>query len=410
VIRETKDEANTMTTDFDSADAPAPDKEPLIIKGSWEDLLQQAQQLMSQQNDEAIPRFEKIVQRLRKLPEAQRKANNERLQTILFQAIYQLQGYCCMRERYDEAIALLSDFASLVEESAVNAVRYQQIQVLLLAERTEEAVSRLRAIATAPEADISDWGALLIQSIRLGKLAEAAQTIDEATAWVAAQEADDALDDEERPEYHSYLADMRADLALAQGQWEEAEVFFQQAMAQNPLYQQNVHLHYTRLLRYDQPERALPYLQRDQQHPIRAGFWQGVALYRLGRREEAERQWQKVTKIDVQNNAEQSFSELVLAHYYLGDKERVGLSAVLQMLQESRRYDWQALFLVGLGWAIRGRADNAEANFQVAINQRRMAAQGKLLPRLAWGHCLDLLDAEMQERFAKYFETTGALL
>lgn len=399
-----------MTTDFDNAEAPAPDREPIIIKGSWEDLLQQAQQLMAQQNDEAIPLFEKIVQRLRKLPEAQRKANNERLQNILFQAIYQLQAYFTMRERYDEALAVLTDFESLVEESAVNAVRYQQIQVLLVAERLEEAVSRLHAIATAPEADISDWGALLIQYIRMGKLAEAAQTIEEATVWVAAQEQDDDLDDEEKPEYHSYLADMRSDLAMAQGQWEEAEAFFQQAMAQNPLYKQNIHLHYTRLLRYDQPERALPYLQRDQQHPIRAGFWHGVALYRLGRKDEAERQWQKTTKIDVQNNPEQSFSEMVLTHYYLGDKERVGLSAVLQMLQESRRYDWQALFLVGLGWAIRGRLDNAEANFQVAINQRRMAAQGKLLPRMAWSHCVDLLDAEGQERVAKYFVTEGALL
>ncbi|MCE7987646.1 MAG: hypothetical protein DYG89_41305 [Caldilinea sp. CFX5] len=399
-----------MTTDFDSTEAPAPDREPIIIKGSWEDLLQQAQQLVAQQNDEAIPLFEKIVQRLRKLPEAQRQANNERLQNILFQAIYQLQAYLTMRERYDEALAILSDFESLVEESSVSAVRYQQIQVLSMAERVEEAVSCLRAIAAAPDADISDWGALLTQYLRIDKLAEAAQTIEEATAWVNAQEQSDALDEEERPEYHSYLANMRSDLAMAQGQWAEAEAFFEQAMAQNPLYKQNLHLYYTRLLRYDQPERALPYLQRDQQHPIRAGFWQGVALHRLGRREEAERQWQKITKIDLQNNSEQSFSELVLTHYYLGDKERIGLSGVLQMLQESRRYDWQLLFLVGLGWAIRDRADNAEANFQVAINQRRMAAQGKLLPRLAWSHCVDLLDAEMQERFAKYFETTGALL
>ncbi len=398
-----------MTTDFDTPDAPAPDKEPIIIKGSWEDLLQQAQQLVAQQNDEAIPLFEKITQRLRKLPAAQRMANNERLQNILLQATFQLQAYLTMRERYDDALAVLTDAESLVEETAVNALRYQQIQILLMAERTEEAVSRLHAIATAPDADISDWGALATQYIRLQRLDEAERTIAEATAWVEAQEESDELDDESTEEYHSYLADLRSDLAMAQGKWEEAEALYTQALVQNPLYKQNLHLHYMRLLQHGQPERALPYLQRDQQHPIRAGFWQGVALYRLGRTAEAEQQWQKVIKIDVRNNQEQSFSEMVLTHYYLGDKERIGLSVVLQMLQESRQYNWQALFLAGLGWAIQGRLDNAEANFQVAINQRRMAAQGKLLPRMVWGYCLDLLDVEQQGRLAKYFDTEGVV-
>jgi len=398
-----------MTTDFDTPDAPAPDKEPIIIKGSWEDLLQQAQQLVTQQNDEAIPLFEKIVQRLRKLPAAQRMANNERLQNILLQATFQLQAYLTMRERYDEALAILTDAESLVEEAAVNALRYQQIQILLMAERTEEAVSRLRAIATAADADISDWGALATQYIRLQRLDEAERTIAEATVWVETQETSDELDDESREEYHSYLADLRSDLAMAQGKWEEAEAFYVQALVQNPLYKQNLHLHYMRLLQYGQPERALPYLQRDQQHPIRAGFWQGVALYRLGRTAEAEQQWQKVIKIDVRNNQEQSFSEMVLTHYYLGDKERIGLSVVLQMLQESRQYNWQALFLAGIGWAIQGRLDNAEANFQVAVNQRRMAAQGKLLPRMVWGYCLDLLDVEQQGHLAKYFDTEGVV-
>jgi len=398
-----------MTTDFDTPDAPAPDKEPIIIKGSWEDLLQQAQQLVTQQNDEAIPLFEKIVQRLRKLPAAQRMANNERLQNILLQATFQLQAYLTMRERYDEALAILTDAESLVEEAAVNALRYQQIQILLMAERTEEAVSRLRAIATDADADISDWGALATQYIRLQRLDEAERTIAEATVWVETQETSDELDDESREEYHSYLADLRSDLAMAQGKWEEAEAFYVQALVQNPLYKQNLHLHYMRLLQYGQPERALPYLQRDQQHPIRAGFWQGVALYRLGRTAEAEQQWQKVIKIDVRNNQEQSFSEMVLTHYYLGDKERIGLSVVLQMLQESRQYNWQALFLAGIGWAIQGRLDNAEANFQVAVNQRRMAAQGKLLPRMVWGYCLDLLDVEQQGHLAKYFDTEGVV-
>ena len=394
-----------MTTDIATQDQAAPEKEPIIIKGSWEDLLQQAQQLAGNQNDDAIPLYQKIVTRLSKLPIAQRLANNERLQQIFLHAALQLQSYLTLRERYDEALAVLDEAHTAADEEGQDAIAYQKVLVLLMAERLEEAFAHLRTAATALTADISDWGALTLQYLRHNRLAEAASTLEEATAWAEAQISGGEVDDETAGEYRGYIADLRADLSIQQGNWDEAAAYYTVALEQDPLYKQNSHLFYMRLLQHGQPERALPYIQRDQQHPIRAGFWHGVAYHRLGQPEEAEEQWLKVLKIDPKQSQEPSFSELILTHYYLGDKERIGLSNVLRVIQESRRYDWQTLFLAGLGWAIQGRLDNAEANFQIAVNQRRMAGQGKLLPKQVWDYCVDLLDAEVQASVTKYFDT-----
>lgn len=394
-----------MTTDIDTHDHDTPEKEPLIIKGSWEDLLQQAQQLAANQNDDAIPLYQKIVTRLSKLPVAQRMANNERLQQIFLHAALQLQSYLTLRERYEEALTVIDEAHALADEEGQDAIAYQKVLVLLMAERLDEAFSHLRAAATAVTADIADWGALAMQYLRHGRLTEAAGAIEEAAAWAEAQISGGETDDENGGEYRGYIADLRADLAIQQGNWDEAEAFYAQAIEADKLYKQNIHLFYMRLLQHGQAARALPYIQRDQQYPIRAGFWHGVTHYRLGQQAEAEREWHKVLQIDSKQSQEPSFSELILTHYYLGDKERIGLSNVLRVIQESRRYDWQTLFLAGLGWAIQGRQDNAEANFQIAVNQRRMAGQGKLLPKQVWDYCVDMLDATAQASAAKYFDT-----
>lgn len=394
-----------MTTDIETHDHDAPEKEPLIIKGSWEDLLQQAQQLAANQNDDAIPLYQKIVTRLSKLPVAQRMANNERLQQIFLHAALQLQSYLTLRERYDEALTVIDEAHALADEEGQDAIAYQKVLVLLMAERLDEAFSHLRAAATALTADIADWGALAMQYLRHGRLTEATGAIEEAATWAEAQISGGETDDGNGGEYRGYIADLRADLAIQQGNWDEAEAFYAQAIEADKLYKQNIHLFYMRLLQHGQAERALPYIQRDQQYPIRAGFWHGVAHYRLGQQAEAEREWHKVLQIDPKQSQEPSFSELILTHYYLGDKERIGLSNVLRVIQESRRYDWQTLFLAGLGWAIQGRQDNAEANFQIAVNQRRMAGQGKLLPKQVWDYCVDMLDATAQASVAKYFDT-----
>ena len=57
------------------ADAPVTP----IIKGSWEDLLLQAEELAARQDDAAIPIYRKIIDRVSRLPTAQRMAGEFRV-------------------------------------------------------------------------------------------------------------------------------------------------------------------------------------------------------------------------------------------------------------------------------------------------------------------------------------------
>lgn len=383
---------------------PAAEPEAIYIKGSWEAILADAQELASTQNDEAIPLFQKIVGRLSKLPQAQRQASGERLQKILIMGGISFQAYLTLRSRYDEALEILALLATVGNAEDSLYAQFQRGLVLFIAERDEEAFALLRQQVAAPTADIADWGHIVINYLRRNRIAEARQAIDEAIAWVDSRYAHGMVTAEELPQWRGYIASLRADVAIKEGNWTSATIHYEQAMAADDLYKENVHLFYTSLMQAGQPLLALPYMKRDQRHPIRSGFWQGVAHHRLGDREQALGDWEKVLTVDLEKSEEESFSEYVLTHYYLGDEERIGLGNVLRVLQENRRHEWQVFLLAALGWMIQGKWENAEADLQFAINQRKLTAAGVKLPFQVWTYLRDLVDEAAQARFNKYFD------
>lgn len=393
-----------MTNISTGPSTAAAEPEPIYIKGSWEALLADAQELASTQNDEAIPIFQKIVGRLSKLPQAQRQASGERLQKILMMGGISFQAYLTLRSRYEEALEILALLATVGSAEDLLYAQFQRSLVLFIAERDDEAFALLHQQVRAPDADISDWGHIVINYLRRDRLEEAKQAIEAAIVWVDSRYAHGMVTQEELPQWRGYIDSLRADVAIKAGNWTSATIYYEQAMAADDLYKENVHLFYTSLMQAGQPLLALPYMKRDQRHPIRSGFWQGVAHHRLGDREQALNDWDKVLAADLEKSEEESFSEYVLTHYYLGDEERIGLGNVLRVLQENRRHEWQVLFLAALGWAIQGKLENAEADLQFAVNQRKLTAAGAKLPYQVWTYLRDLVDEETQERFSKYFD------
>src|SRR5690606_30409006 len=156
--------------------------------------------------------------------------------------------YLTLRERYDEALATLEQARTLADEDERDPIAHQQILVLLMGDRLEEAFASLRARATALDADISDWGALVVNYLRHNRLDEAVGALQEAEAWVAQQIQQEDLDDESIGEFQAYLTDLRADLAIKQQNWDEAEALYAKAAEQNALYKQNAHIFYIRLI------------------------------------------------------------------------------------------------------------------------------------------------------------------
>ena len=393
-----------MTNLSSSPSTPAAEHDPILIKGSWESLLAEAQEMAGTQNDEAIPRFEKIVQRLSKMPKAQRMASCERLQQVLIAGAISFQAYLTLRSRYTEALDVLHTLAAVGSAEDQAYAQFQTGLVLFIADRDDEAFALLHQQATAPTADISDWGHLVINYLRRERIAEAKQAVKTAIEWIDSRYANGMIDEDELEQLRGYIASLRAEVAIKKGAWANATAHYDAAMAVDPLYQENVHIFYTSLMQAGQPALALPYIKLDVAHPIRSNFWQGVAHYRLQEPEKANKCWEQVLAVDLEQTEETSFSEYVLTHYYLGDEERIGLGNVLRVLQENQRHEWQVLFLAALGWAIQGKHDNAEADLQFAINQRKTSAAGLKLPYQVWTYLRDLLDEAAQTRFLKYFD------
>lgn len=378
---------------------------PVLIQGSWEALLQEAQQFATQQNDEAIPIFTKVVQRLGRMSKQQRLANGGRLQQIFSVAAINAQSYLTFRQRYDDALETLADLHRAGDEHDQAFAEYQRIRVLLMADRMEEAFTELQTRTKTTSADIADWGQLVITYLRHSRLADAVNAVSAAESWLAEQQSTGALDNETLAEAEGYLATLQADVAMRQDDWDTVNEHFARALAMDPLYRQNLHLFYTSLLQAGKPDLAVPYILQDTSHPIRSQFWHGVALLRQGDEAAAKEQWEQVLQVDIKENEEPSFTEYVLTHYYMGDQERIGLGNMLRILQEDRRYEWQNLFLAGLGWAIQEQLDSTMTNLQFAVDQRRMAAEGKQLPYQTWTHVRDLLDTNTQQTVQHYFET-----
>lgn len=376
---------------------------PPPVKGSWEDLLTQAGRLAANQNDEALPIYEKLVTRLRALPAAQRQANKGRLQNLLKIATINYHTYLSTRERYDQALALVPEIQQLEDENNQDNWEYHAAALLYQAERPEEAIARLRARVADPDAPVVNWGQLAMMHLRLHEVDTAEQILAEMAQRIEAKQLAGKLSATQLAEEQALLAGLRANVALDRGDWNAAITYFDQATALDNYYKENPHILYIRLARQGQYETALHYIQNDHNHAVRSGFWHGYVLYHQGKNNEARRQWQKVIGIDVEKTKERSLMEFVLAHYYLGDPEAVALGGVIRLLKEERGASWELLYMAALGWALRGNVQDARANLTLAIVRRKALAEGTLLPHESWLHGQDLLSAEVQTQLAEYF-------
>lgn len=103
------------------------------LKGSWEARASEARALSLQGRDEAIEKFTFLIERLARMPEAQRLAQDQRLQTILEQSAIGLQSYYARRNRLDDMktiddriLGILGDVAqSICRESQARAYWWQ---------------------------------------------------------------------------------------------------------------------------------------------------------------------------------------------------------------------------------------------------------------------------------------------
>lgn len=376
-----------------------PDPAPMLIKGSWEEKLTQGQKLIAAQKDEAIPLLQQIIDRLAQLPVTQRHAANRRLDRILFQAITDLVFYQCYRDQYDAALANTALAARLAPPDQTRIWEQHSAAILLQAGEIDAAFARLESIARA--GDLAQWHDLIMHALRHTRLDVAERALLEAEHVV--NRIDAGHDETALRLARGQLAYLKAHVALAQDRLDESLAWAEFAMTTSDLFGKNPGFFYVQLVDKGHYDAALKLIRRDQHNPIRANFWGGLAAYRRGEHAQAAAYWRQTLNTALPEEGAVDFLELVMAHYYLGDKEGRGLAIVLDDLRREQTAALGQLFLAGLGWALRNDRTAAHANFRLAVMRSKSTASGRLLPRFWWAFCTDLLPATTQEEYARYF-------
>lgn len=371
-----------------------------LIKGSWEEKLIRGQQLIAAQNDEAIPLLQPLIDRLAQLPESQRRAANRRLDQILFQAITDLVFYLSYRDQYDAALANTATAARLAPPEQARVWQQHAASILLQAGQQDAAFEQLAELART--GDIGQWHDLVMNALRYNRI-DVAQAALRETEHAVNRGVTELSDDQDIRLVRAQLAYLKAHLALAQGNLAECMAWAEHAMATSDFFKQNPGYFYVQLVDKGHYDAALILTGRDAGNPIRAGFWGGLAHHRRGEPAAAARLWQQTLHTKLPEEGPVDFLELVLTHYYLGDKEGRGLALVLDDLRQQQDVAFGQMYLAGLGWALRNDRAAAHSNFRLAVMRSKSTASGQLLPDFWWAFCTDLLPAAAHDEYTQYF-------
>ena len=372
-----------------------------IIKGSWEDLLLQAQQLAARQDDAAVDIYRKLTDRLSRLPANQRQAADGRLQQVMRQAAVDLQYYLSYRDRYDEALAVNEKIRILLDAQDHKTFVRHAAAIRLQAGDVDQSLADLRAIAATSD-ELDPWGDALFAALDKRRYADAEEAVQSAEAWVNRHHRD-ALNTEEAKRDQAFVAYLKARQHATLKQGAEALAWYQFAAAQDPFYRENPQYLYTHLVDVGAHTEAQTLIRTDKQGPIRANFWQGLIYQRQGRPDDAQHAWEKAVKAELPDDGGVDYLELVLSHYYLGDHDGIGLASVLRAINENPGF-WGLFYLAGLGWAMRNDMVTARSDMELALIRRKSLAEGRLLAHNWWQFCADLLDDSKQTQLAEFFE------
>jgi tetratricopeptide (TPR) repeat protein len=378
---------------------------PRPIKGSWEDLYAQAQQLARNYNDEAIPLYQRVFKGLMALPPAARAAGDNRLYNLMMTTGVELQGYLNLNDRYDESLAVVDKMLNVVAEVDKPQIIELKSDVLLQADRGEEAIAVLRALAESEDADAGDWGSIIAGYIRMKQADKALPVVDEMGKWIDTKVAAGVLRGQEITDARYYQERLRAAALLELGRFDQATALFNALFAIGGTEAFSPHLLYTRLVQDGRYAEALRFIDRDQSRPVRAAFWRGLVTRYMGDPAKATRIWEAALKEEVVRGDTESIVEHILTLYYLGDPKGEGVEVMLRAQREQTRISWMIFLLTGLGWIVRKDYNAAHSNIRLALAQVKSMGEGKTLPHQYWRFMQDLTPADQVAQFAQYFDT-----
>jgi tetratricopeptide (TPR) repeat protein len=378
-------------------------------KGSWEEKLIEGLKLLAKQEDSGRVLLQNLIERLFQMPETMRLAGNQRLNTILLTALLFLARDLAYRDQIDEAAALFERAETVERPERRTRWRFYRARVLLLNEPRDEGFELLQALA-ASEANVKKrlelWETYLNRAFYWHQLDRIEQTIVELER--AANRASATSGDEtEARLLQSVRAYFQARVCLAQDRIDEAQHWMDYALAQQSLPSDYIYDFVFELIGRGEYTKALKWVQRDQENIEFVKFLSGYIHFHLGDRSEAERLWRQVIRIflDADESEEIDLVATALSDYYLGSKERLGLSILLQSMQEKEKEEITSreFLLTGLGWAMLGEKLSAHSNFKLALMRFKFLGISPKLEWHWWLFCKDLIPATDLPEYEGYF-------
>lgn len=382
----------------------SPTQAPAPIKGSWEALLTKANQLDENRSEEALEIYAKLMRRLQKMSDRQLQDHGQRLQRIFETACVRSANLNASLERFEDSLDNLETLHGILSDSEhQTSVRQAQIRTLQMMDRFDDALAMLAKQPIPDDAPLSnrfqEFG-ILLDALQLDR---ADALIDELQVRMTDSVYQDTRSQSELDADLAQLHSMKSIAALERENWAGGIEEYQTAQTYSEAFEgEGAYLLYSNLVHRGQSELALPIIEEEPLE-IRRGFWRGLAHYSLGQTEEATQHWEAVISSEVNDDEAQAFIDLVLAHYYLGDKQRVGLELILRMLKEMESPSWHLLYFAAVGWGLRDNETNMLVNLDHAIDIYRRHAYGRYLPWTLWPTIQHLFSTEMQDKARAYF-------
>ena len=414
------------------------------LKGSWEALYSEAIALSRQGNDEALDKLGYLVERLARLPEARRMAQDFRLQTILEQGMLGLQAYFARRNRLDEMSTADADILAILSEDARSLWHENQARAYWWQGRHEDAANIVRAeveklpfevelrwllfaiLIDAGEIDEADKVKLSLlrelESLFHDKGLQEMDLTDERMQLMVKEKLAGAKDDDQVSLQFGLMHFLDASVEMERGRWQEAVDAYGSAVKLSEAYSERWHLLYRPLVLNGQTRLAQRALNREQA-PASQSFWRGLSGYYSGDRQGAAAEWRHVAQLSLDKVLLPSVGDWILSHYYLdapaqdsdgssdgdstgslSDEGRKGLQVALNLLgQPDTQRDPLVLGLAALGWGMAGNKEHLHRNLRHALELLRASLQDNKLSIFNWYFFRDLLTpedfAEVEQHF-----------
>lgn len=385
-----------------------PNARPFVVAGSWEDRLKQAQRMIAQYDERAIPTLRTMIERLSGLAPAQLAAGDGRLFAVRLVAARLLEDFLLRRGELAQAIEtraamipwLLEMEDEEVEDDEVENELVQMLAMLTLARRYEEAEVVVEKLTELGSGLTNILANAILTAIYSGDGKHAERLLAELERAVNRQQDREAVRFE-----RGRLAMCRARLSVLRKQWTEATAWFENACAFDPHQSGNAVIVYAPLVRNGEAQKALSLMARDEDHPLRVALWRGLALRSLGNEEAARQVWSEALASDLKNYSSNSgFFEWVLCHYYLVEPAAIGYAIILQVSGADGEISWFGNCLTGLGAALRGDRAGAFVHLNLALEKFRVDLRGLYLGEDIRYHFVNLLTPEQMAPLMKYFK------